>query len=139
MGSTLATQEDSKLETLRAPKGVKGSAPPGETQTIDVSAIVSVASHTFTFRENSNTPGRLLEQSVVLNGPPGAGFIVSLSFLTGAFTTANFQQLTERPLGQFYVGAGFRGNNLVCNVRLTDSNLDDPIFIQVTASVLFFT
>lgn len=53
--------------------------------------------------------------------------------------TVNGNTLTERPLGQFVVDVDMRGDNLVCGVRLTDSNADDPVSIAVTAAVLFFT
>jgi hypothetical protein len=129
---------DPKLETFRAPAHAKAHAKAGAALTANVASILSVASHTFTFRENSNTPGRMLEQSVVVDVPNGAGFFTCAPYLTGAFTTGDFQHLTERPLGQFYVSVGLRGNNLVCDVRLTDSNSDDPIFIEVTAVVVFF-
>jgi hypothetical protein len=42
-----------------------------------------------------------------------------------AFTSGS--SLTERPLGQLVVDTGMRGDNLVCGVRLTDSNADDPV------------
>lgn len=61
-----------------------------------------------------------------------------MPYIMGAFTTRDFQRLTERPLGQFYAGIGLRGNNLVCTMRLTDSNVDDPVFIQVTGIVVFY-
>lgn len=132
------TLQDPKLEAFRVPGHAKLAAREGEAKTANVSSIASVASHTFTFKENSNTPGRLLEQSVVVTVPSGAGFFTCTPYITGAFTTGDFQHLTERPLGQFYVAVGLRGNNLVCTVRLTDSNSDDPIFIEVTAIVVFY-
>ncbi|MBI3833526.1 MAG: S53 family peptidase [Planctomycetes bacterium] len=128
----------STLESYRAPAHAKRTQIPGEALAVNVHSIVQLASHTFTFKENSNTPGRSLEQSVVVNVPAGAGFFTCVPYFTGAFTTPDFAHLTERPLGQFMVAVGLRGNNLVCTVRLTDSNSDDPIFIGVTAIVVFF-
>lgn len=104
----------------------------------DLISVVSVASHTFTFRENSNTPGRFLEQLVVVNVPLGAGFFTTMPYIMGAFTTRDFQRLTKRSCGQFYAGIRLGGNNLVCTVRLTDPNADDPVFIQVTEIVVFY-
>ena len=138
MNPNNVTLQDTKLETFRVPQNAKLSAHAGQAQAVNVSAIVSVASHTFTFKENSNTPGRLLEQSIVISVPSGSGFFSCIPYLTGAFTTGNFQNLTERPLGQFFVSVGLRGNNLVCRVRLTDSNSDDPVFIEVSAIVVFY-
>ncbi|HEX4147110.1 MAG TPA: S53 family peptidase [Pirellulales bacterium] len=126
-----------RAETFRAPMTGLTSRP-GEALSANVMSIISVASHQFTFQENSNTPGRLLEQSVVINVPPGAGYFTCIPSLSGAFTTPDFTHLTERPLGQFLVSAGLRGNNLVCQVRLSDSNSDDPISIDVTATVVFY-
>jgi hypothetical protein len=132
------TIRNPEIETFRAPARAQLTAREGEAMAINVSSIVSLAFNTFTFQGNSNTPGRFLEQSVVVNVPSGAGFFTCAPHITGAFTTGDFRFLTERPLGQFYVDVGLRGNNLVCGVRLTDSNSDDPIFIQVTAIVVFY-
>ncbi len=128
----------SPVESFRFPKGKEVSVEEGRAQEATVSSIVRVVSQTFTFKENANTPGRFLEQSVVVNVPSGAGFFTSIFSFMGAFTTPDFQLLTERPLGQFSVSVGLRGNNFVCQVRLTDSNQDDPIFIQVSALLIFF-
>lgn len=133
--NAVATFQEPKLEMVRAPLGVGG---PGQARAVAISSIIGLATHTFTFKENSNTPGRLLEQSVVVNVPPNSGFFTCMPYITGAFTTSDFQHLAERPLGQFYVAVGLRGNNLVCTVRLSDSNSDDPIFIEVAATVVFF-
>jgi hypothetical protein len=128
------------VESFRLPEGKQVSHREGAAlQVAELTSIVSVASHVFSFNENSNTPGRFLEQSVVVNVPPGAGFFVSMASFAGAFTTGNFQFLTERPLGQFFVSLFLRGNNFVCQVRLTDSNSDDPISINVTGVIVFFT
>ncbi|MBD2598013.1 hypothetical protein H6G74_27355 [Nostoc spongiaeforme FACHB-130] len=127
-----------ELESFRLPEGVEKVSADGIAASADVTSIVSTASYTFDFRENSNTPGRWLEKSVVVNVPSGTGFFTSIPYLMGAFTTSNFQNLTERPLGQFSVAIGLRGNNLVCSVRLTDSNSDDPIFIRVIGIIVFY-
>jgi hypothetical protein len=43
-------------------------------------------------------------------------------------------------LGQISAVLGLRGtDNFVCQVRLTDSNQDDPILITVRALFIFFT
>lgn len=84
-------------------------------------------------------PGRPLEQTATIVRPSGAGFMVCLNLINGAFVTNGGANLTQRPLGQFNVSAGFRDpNTLVCRVRLTDENMDDPIRIQVRGAVLFF-
>jgi hypothetical protein len=126
------------LETFSLPEGAEAVRGDGMATQVAISSIVSVASNTFVFRENSNTPGRLLEQSVVVNRPSGAGFFTCIPAFTGAFTSSDFQTLRERPLGQFFAQVFLRGNSLVCQVRLTDSNADDPIFIFVTGLIVFF-
>lgn len=128
----------SDQESFRPPQGTALTYQAGAASTVSATSLVSLASHRFEFRENSNTPGRFLEQSVVVSVPVGAGYFCCTSQVMGAFTTPNFQFLTERPFGQFHVSVGLRGNNLVCTVRLTDSNSDDPIFIVVDAIVVFF-
>jgi hypothetical protein len=110
----------------------------GQALQANVSSIVNVVGATFLFRENSNTPGRVLEQSQVVNVPAGAGFFTGINGIDGAFTTSDFTHLTERPLGEFSAFVGLRGNNLVCTVRLTDSNSDDPIQIVVRGFIAFF-
>jgi hypothetical protein len=128
------------IETFQLPEGASAAELNGAATQVNVSSIVSVVSTVFTFRENSNTPGRTLEQTRTVTRPPGSGFFVGLNAINGAFTTSDFQHLTERPLGQFLASLGLRGNNtLVCQVRLTDSNSDDPIFISVGAFIVFFT
>lgn len=129
---------DLELETFRIPEGSKLTGVEGEAKAVDITSVVSVASNTFTFRESTGTPGRVLEQSVVISVPSGAGFFTCIPFFAGAFTNESFTLLRERPLGEFYVAAGLRGNNLVCTVRLTDSNQDDPILIRATATVVFY-
>jgi hypothetical protein len=133
-----AAEQVPVLESFRAPETAPLAVEKGTAMSAPVTSIISVASHTFTFNENTNTPGRFLEQSVVDNVPSGAGYFTTVPYFRAAFTTSNFQHLTERPLGQVYFSAGLRGNNLVCGVRLTDSNSDDPISIVVTCIVVFY-
>ncbi len=84
--------------------------------------------------------GDFSEQTSAVPLPPGAGFITLLNSLDYAFVRSpGSTTLTERPLGQFHVAVGMRGNNLVCRVRLTDTNADDPVRVRVTAGVLFWT
>lgn len=131
---------DGELEQLvTAPAGAQLLSGGANTLNVtQITQIVGIASRTFTFRENSNTPGRQLEQAVVVNRPSGAGFFVMLPYFNGAFTNSSFTRLRRRGIGQFFVSAFLRGNNLVCRVRLTDDNADDPVFIQATAIVVFF-
>jgi hypothetical protein len=141
MTGTLSTPVtlDDDLLTFEPPEGVAGIALDGGALQANVSSIVSVASVDFTFQENSNTPGRFLEQSVVVNRPPGTGFFVGMNVIRHSFTSSNFANLTERPLGQLFAGVGLRGQNvLVCQARLTDSNSDDPIDIRIRAFIVFF-
>jgi|GEM_PF-2451223 hypothetical protein len=106
-------------------------------------SIVSIVGFFFDFFEPGGPahllPGRPLEQTTTIIRPRGAGFMVCLNLISGAFVTNGGGILTQRPLGQFKVSAGFRDpNTLVCRVRLTDENMDDPIHIQVRGAVLFF-
>jgi len=106
-------------------------------------SIISVVGFFFDFFEPGGTnnllPGRPLEQTRRIIRPRGAGFMVCLNMINGAFVTDGGTSLTQRPLGQFLVRAGFRDpDTLVCRVRLTDENMDDAIRIQVRGAVLFF-
>ena len=108
-----------------------------------MASIIGVTPFFFNFFEPGGTnnllPGRPLEQTQTVNRPRGSGFVVSLAGFTGAFVTNGGNLLTQRPLGQFTVWTGLRDFNvLVCRVRLTDENSDDPIHIQVQGTVLFF-
>jgi hypothetical protein len=108
-----------------------------------MAAIVGVTPFFFDFVEpggpNNLLPGRPLEKTQPVDRPRGAGFVVSLAGFNGAFVTDGGGALTQRPLGQFQVWTGIRDFNvLVCRVRLTDENSDDPIHIQVRGTVLFF-
>lgn len=132
----IGTIGDTTLETFGLPAGAK-IHPDGKAQ-IAVSSMVSIALADFNFQENANTPGRLLQQSKPINRPANAGFFVVLQAYQSSFTTSDFQHLTERPLGEFSVRLGLTGNNFVCQVRLTDSNQDDPIVIRVSGAVVFF-
>jgi hypothetical protein len=125
------------LEAIRYPQGAALRSA-GDLSLASVASIVGVSAHSFRFRENSSSPGRILEQSIVISLPPDAGAFTMISSYSSAFTTSDFRFLTERPLGEHAVALGFRGNNLVCQVRLTDSNQDDPIAINVTALVVAF-
>jgi hypothetical protein len=129
--------EEAALEFFGTPEGKEINLEADPAQEVAVSTILSVVPRTFTFRESSGTPGRILEQSVPITRPPGAGFFTMIPALNAAFTTPDFF-LTERPLGQFMASVFLRGDNFVCRVRLTDSNQDDPIFISVSAIVIFF-
>jgi len=130
--------EEAALEFFGSPEGKEISLEEDPAQEVAVSSIVNVVPRNFTFRESSGTPGRILEQSVAITRPPNAGFFTIIFSINGAFTTPDFQFLTERPLGQFMASLGLRGDNFVCTVRLTDSNQDDPIFISVTGAIVFY-
>lgn len=134
--STDLAVQDKKLEKFSAPLGKKIESKDGHADSAALAGVVSVASHTFTFRRAN---GDAEEKTVAVNRPAGAGFIVTLSELRYAFmrgTTGN--SLRERPLGEFIADSGLRGDNLVCRVRLTDVNADDPVSITITVGVLFF-
>jgi hypothetical protein len=108
-----------------------------------MSSILSVQGFFFDFFEPGGPdhllPGRPLEQTTTVNRPQGSGFLVCLNMINGAFVTDGGANLTERPLGQFNVVVGLRDPNIiVCHVRLTDENSDDPIRIQVRGAVIFF-
>jgi hypothetical protein len=134
----LVSLPDAELEAIRLPGGAKPLVKDGLALAA-INSIVGIAQNLFDFRENSGTPGRLLEQVVPIGIPPGAtGFFTMIPYFTGAFTNGDFTRLAERPLGQYFVQAGLRGTDMVCRVRLTDSNADDPIFIQARVLIVFF-
>jgi hypothetical protein len=136
--SQVRAEPDNNIKSFQIP-GDATAELDSNVQQVNVSSIVSIVSAEFLFQENSNTPGRFLEQSRVVNVPPGTGFFVGLNVIGDAFVTSNFTSLRERPLGQFYVAVGLRNPNvLVCQVRLTDANSDDPIEIRVRAFIAFF-
>jgi hypothetical protein len=82
-------------------------------------------------------PGRPLQQQKPVDLLPGDSVIFALMGCSGAFVAGN--SLRERPLGQFMVDLSFaRPNFMVCRVRLTDQNADDPIKFFVNAVALFF-
>jgi hypothetical protein len=130
--------EEVTREFFDSPEGKEINLEADPAQEVAVSTILSVVPRIFTFRESSGTPGRTLEQAVAITRPPNAGSFTMISGMTAAFTTSNFQTLTERPLGQFLAEVFLRGDNFVCRVRLTDSNADDPISISVRGLVVFF-
>lgn len=130
--------EEKTLDSFRVPEGKESTIQEGRAQEVAITSIVGVASNTFTFRESTNTPGRTLEASTIVTVPEGAGFFTMINTFSGSFTTPDFQFLKERPIGQFFVNLGLRGNNFVCRVRLTDANSDDPILISVTGIIAFF-
>lgn len=128
--------KDKNLKKIAAPENKTIESKEGSAQSINISNVVSVASNTFSFQLND---GNAVEQNVGVARPPGAGFVVMLQDLYYSFVNSNNRQvLTERPLGQFIVDTGLRGDSLVCRVRLTDRNSDDPVSIFVSAAVLFF-
>ena len=56
---------------------------------------------------------------------------MALTTVNGAFVHPD-NTVTQRPLGQFLVSLGVRESNVVvCNVQLTDENMDDAIHIVV--------
>lgn len=132
----LVELRDEQLEKFAAPENQTITSKEGSAQSINISNVVSIASNTFSFQLNN---GNATEQTVAVSRPAGAGFTVMLQDLYYSFVDRNNRsQLTERPLGQFIADIGLRGNELVCRVRLTDRNADDPVSIFVTAAVLFF-
>jgi hypothetical protein len=114
----------------------------GKLEMFPLSGIIGGVAHRFVFSETGGPgqlkPGRPLAQSMPINIPPNAGWFTSISGFTHAFVNGNF--LGERPLGQISAFAWIDANakTLNCNVRLTDSNMDDGIMIQVDALAIFF-
>ncbi|KEK20763.1 hypothetical protein [Bacillus gaemokensis] len=86
-------------------------------------------------------PGRPMEQRKRVTRPAGANWtFVGLSAINCAFTDGNLSapKMRERPLGQLLAETWVEGDDIVCKMRLTDGNMDDPCWMYVTVNVLFF-
>lgn len=135
MNTQLQGRDESLLK-FSAPDGKTFQTKENYANSFAVNNVVSTASHTFRFQRDN---GESEEKIIFVGRPPGSGFIVMLQDLYYAFTNSGASLLTERPLGQFLVDIGIREDNLlVCKVRLTDINADDPVLITVSAGVLFY-
>jgi hypothetical protein len=67
--------DEFSLETFRPPGGAEvkvSTAKEGAAEQANLSSIVNVASHRFRFRENSDTSGQLLEQTMTVEVPKNA-------------------------------------------------------------------
>ncbi|WP_026736156.1 hypothetical protein [Fischerella sp. PCC 9605] len=126
-----------ELVTFAAPEGQSLETQEGIAQSIDVRNVVRIVNHKFRFELNN---GNIAEQSIPVTRPPGTGYTVFLQRLFYSFVDRNNrQQLTQRPLGEFFAEIGLTQNNqFACRVRLTDINADDPVTITVEGAVLFF-
>ena len=111
---------------------------------IKVNAILGISRFRFEFfnegGRNNLLPGRPTTQTKSLPVPPGTTHgVICLQSISGAFVTNGGVNLTERPLGQFAVFLFFGENNTInCEVRLTDSNSDDPVDVFVEGTVMYF-
>jgi hypothetical protein len=109
---------------------------------IPIRAIIGVSEFAFDFFNEGGTnnlkPGRPTSQTASYNAGGAPGFIVLRSF-NGIFVTDGGTHLTERPLGEFEVDVFFSGpGQITCKIRLTDSNADDPVKVQVRGLIVFF-
>jgi hypothetical protein len=87
---------------------------------------------------NNLLPGRPTTQQLSFDNPTEASVFACLSMFNGSFVTDGGVHLTERPLGEFEVGLSFPNlTTLSCRIRLTDSNSDDPVTIQVAGILVF--
>lgn len=131
-----ALERRDDLKTFEPPRGKVVSARDGYAAMTDIAQTISIGSASFEFKLPN---GQYTEKTVAVTRPPGAGFTVMVQSIYAAFVnTAGGSTLVERPLGQFVVTLGMRGDNLVCGVRLTDRNADDPVSITIHGAVLFF-
>ncbi len=131
--------EDKSLERSRPPEGA--TAKGGEHALVAISSI-GVIPFTFEFKVKPVTgtpaPGAVHEDTRVVTIPTGAGFFITLNYIDGGFRENDLNTLRERPIGQFFISVGMRGNNLVCQVRMTDANSDDPITVRASGAVVTF-
>jgi hypothetical protein len=109
---------------------------------LPIRSIIGVSEFAFNFFNEGGTnnlkPGRPTTQTASYNAGGAPGFIVLRSFL-GEFVTDGGAHLTERPLGEFEVDVFFSGpGQISCTIRLTDSNADDPVKVQVRGLIVFF-
>jgi len=127
---------------FQPPRGQEIIAEDGQAQGFAVSAVVGFFYQLFSFREVANTPGRTHEQAVKVTIPPDAGWFMTINYFEGLFIKPD-GNLTERPLGGIYYRTYVEERNgakmLVCRVRLTDSNQDDPIAIGVGVGLVTIT
>lgn len=91
---------------------------------------------------NNLLPGRGETQTARLGLPQGATAFAALAGINCGFINGNLDSppmtLRERPLGQLRVDLEVQGDTLMCHMRLTDENSDDPCVMRVTVNVLFF-
>jgi hypothetical protein len=132
---------DEKLEFSRMPGGAVSKS--GTDEAILAAAnSIGVIPFSFEFKKAGGTgqpsPGSVHEDTRVVSIPSGAGFFITLNYIDCGFREANLTTLRERPIGQFFASVGMRGNNLVCQVRMTDVNADDPITVRVRGTVVTF-
>jgi hypothetical protein len=125
------------LEHSRTPD----EAAPGDPSVAAINAI-GVIPFRFEFKKRNQTgtpaPGSVFEDTRVVTIPSGAGFFITLNYIDCGFREENLVTLRERGVGQFFAAVGMRGNNLVCQVRMTDSNADDPMTVRVAGTVVTF-
>ncbi|MFI6702803.1 hypothetical protein ACIBJC_28320 [Streptomyces sp. NPDC050509] len=82
-------------------------------------------------------PGDVRSQRKPIDLQPGDSVVFALMAFSGAFISG--ANLTERQLGQMMAVLSFAPPNLmVCSIRLTDINSDDPIQFYVNGVALFF-
>lgn len=132
--------------TLRAAPGIKplDQETGGVGGVIPVNAIIGISTFSFDFFNEGGTnnllPGRSTTQTASLQPPAGtANGFICLNSISGAFVTNGQADLTERPLGQFLVAVTFGANNTPnCTIKLSDSNGDDPIVVQVAGTIIYF-
>lgn len=116
-----------------------------ETKDFHTAAAISGFSvHSFEFfaphDANHLLPGREMEQTQVVSFAPGSSLIFALMGFDGAFVDNSGGILQDRELGQFYVWTSFRAPNLlVCRVRLTAENIDQPVSIKAKVVALIFS
>lgn len=122
-----------------------GTFPREVKSTTEVGRVLGGTIVQFGFHNQSGPdhllPGRPITQRQRVTRPAGADWtFVGISSINCAFTDGNLSapKLRERPLGQLLASTWVEGDDIVCQMRLTDVNSDDACMMGVTVNVLFF-
>ncbi|WP_240140203.1 hypothetical protein [Streptomyces sp. MUM 178J] len=139
--STDAETSTPPAATLHAPSEIEAAARSSKS-TLAGWTITGFFTLHFSFNEPGGVdhlkPGRPLKDSQKIDIGEQEDAVVAITALSGAYTDGG-KTIRQRPLGQFMVRVRFEKPDIVvCEVRLTDDNSDDPINIWVNVLAISF-